>query len=361
MTRSPTPETPPPAQAASSRSRTRSVLLNLLKFGSAVAILGVLLYLNWSELVEVALLPKDWKLFVLAFFLCAGAAVLTFVRWYLLVWAQELPFRLSAAIRLGFVGYVFNFVFPGLVGGDVVKAMFLAREQRRRTAAVATVVFDRLIGLLALFWVGAVASILLWQQVAARPELRQLAYTLWALSAGGFVGLGVLLTPAVYRWRWVQNTTKLPVVGRILGELYNAVGIYQAKLSVVLLAGLMSLGCHTGFILSFSLVSAGLGGNWHPSLGENFLTFPLAMFAGSVVPVPAGAGVTEGSFAGLYAMIRPMEVSVDEATARGVVTSLSYRVIMLAVAAIGGVIYLLKRREIQEVLHEADETGESVE
>jgi glycosyltransferase 2 family protein len=45
---------------------------------------------------------------------------------------------------------------PGSVVGDVVKAAALARGQSRRTAAVATVIMDRLIALWALAWVVAV-------------------------------------------------------------------------------------------------------------------------------------------------------------------------------------------------------------
>ena len=337
---------------ASRRSWLRSVLTGLLKYGIALAILGWLLHQNWEQLVEVAARPKDWRIFAFAFLLCGAAAVLTFVRWYLLVWAQDLPFRLSDAIRLGFIGYVFNFVVPGLVGGDLVKAMFLAREQRRRTVSFATVALDRLIGLLALFWVGALASIVLWSDVRARPELRQLAVWLWALSGAGLAGLGVLLTPAVYRWRWVRRTTHLPLVGRILSELFNAAATYQSKTGIVVLAGMMSLVCHGGFILSFSMVAWGLGGGWIPSLGEHFLMYPLAMFASSVVPIPAGVGVMEGTFGKLYELIRPAAITEETAMAAGVVTALSYRVVMLAVAAIGGVIYVFHRREITAVLQE---------
>ncbi len=57
------------------------------------------------------------------------AVSLTFVRWYLLVRALGLHFRLLDAFRLGFLGYLFNFVSVGSVGGDLFKAIFIAREQ----------------------------------------------------------------------------------------------------------------------------------------------------------------------------------------------------------------------------------------
>ena len=76
---------------------------------------------------------------------------MTFVRWYLLVRALQLQFRLVDAFRLGFLGYLFNFVVVGSVGGDLFKAIFIAREQPgRRAEAVATVLVDRIVGVYAL-------------------------------------------------------------------------------------------------------------------------------------------------------------------------------------------------------------------
>ena len=42
-----------------------------------------------------------------------AALVVTFLRWHRLVTALGLPFRVRDAIRLGFIGNVFNLVIPG--------------------------------------------------------------------------------------------------------------------------------------------------------------------------------------------------------------------------------------------------------
>ena len=67
---------------------------------------------------------------------------------------------MADAFRLGFLGYLFNFVSLGSVGGDLFKAVFIAREQHgKRAEAVATVVIDRVIGLYVLFFVASVAAL----------------------------------------------------------------------------------------------------------------------------------------------------------------------------------------------------------
>ena len=81
--------------------------------------------------------------------------MLTFARWHQLVRAQGLTFSLRDAVRLGFIGNVFNLVIPGAVGGDVIKAAFLCRMQPdKKPQAVASMVLDRILGLLGLFIAG---------------------------------------------------------------------------------------------------------------------------------------------------------------------------------------------------------------
>ena len=68
---------------------------------------------------------------------------------------QDLPFTLGNAFRLGLLGFFFSTFLPGSVGGDLVKAAGIAREQSRRTVAVATVIMDRIMGLWGLCWLVA--------------------------------------------------------------------------------------------------------------------------------------------------------------------------------------------------------------
>src|SRR5262249_33952584 len=64
---------------------------------------------------------------------CTGlytvGVLLTFFRWWILVRAQDLPLTLFNAIRLGLIGFFFSSFLPSSIGGDVVKAAMIAREQ----------------------------------------------------------------------------------------------------------------------------------------------------------------------------------------------------------------------------------------
>ena len=133
---------------------------NWLKWLIAAALLAWLFFSNRTALQKIADTPKAWGYLVLALLMIGGATLVTFYRWYLLVRGQQIPFRLRDALRLGFIGLVANYVAPGSVGGDIVKAVLMAREQSsRRTVAIATVVLDRALGMLSLLLLGACATL----------------------------------------------------------------------------------------------------------------------------------------------------------------------------------------------------------
>ena len=90
------------------------------------------------------------------------ATLITLLRWYILVRAQDLPVTLNDAMRLGLIGCFYNAFLPGSVGGDIIKAAYLARGQTRRTVAVATVIMDRVIALWGLIWFVAVLGSCFW-------------------------------------------------------------------------------------------------------------------------------------------------------------------------------------------------------
>ena len=91
-----------------------------------------------------------------------SASSRTFVRWFFLVRVIEPRFKFSATVLLGFIGMVFNLVIPGAVGGDLIKAAYLVRMRIRKTQAIASMVIDRIVGLLGLFILASIAGAFAW-------------------------------------------------------------------------------------------------------------------------------------------------------------------------------------------------------
>src|SRR5947209_3196087 len=130
-----------------------------VKYLIGLGLLGWVVSRHWNPDPGPGLkqgLAKEFHpdIMVLAAAIYLFGLLLQFIRWHALARAQDLPCSLYNAVRLGFIGFFWNNALPaGSIGGDIVKATFFAREQNRRTVAVATVLVDRAIGLWGLIWV----------------------------------------------------------------------------------------------------------------------------------------------------------------------------------------------------------------
>src|SRR5262249_36587297 len=193
----------------------------------------------------------------LAILFGSSAIVLTFLRWYYLVRAQDLPFTVPDALRLGFIGFFFNAVMPGSVGGDIIKAAFLAREKKdRKTIAVSTVIMDRAIALWALVWFVAISGTIFWVSGlligpgADRSRLIvKLAGIVVGVSFAAWMLLGLL--PPNRAERLAVRLNRVPRAGHSLAEFWRAVWMYRCRQASIVTTMLISWVGHVGFVLYF--------------------------------------------------------------------------------------------------------------
>lgn len=343
------------------RSPVRKYTILAAKLVLASALLGYLFYQarqnqNFSSL---AAQPKQWGLLAAALVCCFGFVILTFLRWMLLVRALGLPFRVTDALRLGFLGYLLNFVSAGSVGGDLFKAVFIAREQHgRRTEAVATVVIDRLFGLYGLFVVASGAILFGGEQGLANVEVVQVIKKTTLIStAVGAVVILLLLIPGFTGGRVTRLLNRVPGIGHTLVRLIEAIRIYRAKYPVLLLAMVMSLGVHSLLAVTLYCIARGLGGAY-PTFAEHLLIAPIAALAGAMPIAPAGLGAFELTLNELYKTVSNVP---GIAVTYGFIVALGYRVVTVLVALPGVYYFLSGRREVMEVIHEAEEEAEEEE
>lgn len=335
-------------------ARTKKTIITLIKFGLSAALIGYLVIdasrdETFANLVDQ---PKHWGMLAAAWALCTLATMLTMVRWYFLVRALDLPFKMSDALRLGFLGYLFNFVSLGSVGGDLFKAVFLAREQKgRRAEAVASVIADRLIGLYALFVVAS-AAILLFGQMDSPSEVVQKISDMTLIATGiGTCCFALMFTPGDGNW-YRKFLFHLPKVGNLFRKLFAAIDAYRRKPGVLLGSLLMSFGVHSCSSVGFYLIAHGVS-NPAPDMGDHFVIVPLALVTG-VLPLPAnGLGALENVVALLYGAIPSAALQLHKGQA--LVVAIVYRLITILIAMVGAVFYLGYRREVTELMKKAEE------
>ena len=334
----------------------KKIAINVLKYGASLAILA---YLFWKASGDASFdalrdQPKDWLLLSGALALCLTAITSTIVRWWLLVRALKLPFTLPEALRLGYIGFLFTFLTLGVMGGDLVKSIFLARRQKgKRTEAVATVVIDRIIGLYALFVLAAIAMFFVdfgaieSADPAKLAAVRTLCWVAVGAAVAGTIGLVIIALPSFGNTPLHEALCRIPKVGATIERVTTALKMYRGKPKFMAGIGLMSVLTHCCFACSVYLVARGLPGEI-PSFGKHFVIVPLAMVA-NTLPLPGGLGGFEFALDFLY---RGMS-SAAVAESQGFVIALGYRIATLFVAMIGVFFYLSRRQEVNELLEEA--------
>jgi hypothetical protein len=331
-----------------------------LKWLIALSLLGYLFYSSRVQLVELWVRRPNWSDLAIALLIVGASILLTFYRWYLLVWAQEFPFTVRDAMRLGIVGYACNFVMPGSAGGDIVKAGMIATEQKsRKLVAASTVLLDRILGVLALFMVGSLATFFQPASLLKNHVAQIYLAVLWTGALGGIVGLTILLHPAVPRSRLMQWMVRLRWIGPMIGGLVNGVLLYQTRRRVLVFAVLISIVGHFGMLSGFYFCAKAVqAGPATPGYWAHLLLVPGAEVGAVFIPVPAGLGTFEGLMAKGYQVANEAAgspVTAEAAAAAGVATTLAYRVTTIVVALIGAPYYFMSRREIERALRENKE------
>lgn len=330
----------------------KKTIITLLKIGLSLAILAYLVVDatrgkgGRNVFADMVQQPKRWDLLALAAVLSCTAVVLTLVRWYYLVRAMEIPFRISDSLRIGFLGYLFNLAPMGIVGGDLLKVVMLAHEHPAyRAKALASVLIDRIVGLYVLFLL-ATACILLtgfyWS--ASGPGVHLICQVTIVLTAVGAVGIGILMWTPVIDSRWTTALTRLPRVGRPFGSLLEAVRMYRRNVPVLAVSAVLSFAVQSLFVISVYLVARGLPGNVLP-LSTHFVVVPISSVA-STIPLPAGPFEAVLEF--LYTHSSTI-ASITEG--QGLVVALVFRLINVAVAGLGFCYYLGSRRELVDAIH----------
>ena len=342
-------------------SPVRRTLLALAKIALAVAILAYLLHQArehdaFTQLVEQ---PKRWDLLAGGLACTFLAILLGFVRWHLFIRAVGIPIHLLDSIRLGALGYALNFVSLGAVGGDLFKAIFLAHGQPgRRTEAVASVLADRVAGLMTILALATGGILVTDLTHRAPPPLVALCNAILVAAAVAFCGAAAaLLVPALSGPRILALAHRLPIVGSTIARLLGAVATYRHQKRALLVAGAVSIAVNLAYITAFYLVASGLPIK-RPSYAEHFVVVPVANMVGAIPATPSGVGTKEAAVDLLY---RTMPSGTGVVKGVGTMVTLAHRLAEMTGALLGFLYYLSHRKEVEEVYHEAEEIEEEGE
>ena len=297
---------------------------SLLKI--AVSVLGLAFVLWKIPAAEIRdeLVIVNWLWLFIAIGLVMFSLVLRAYRWFLLLKGLNASVRFGRLVELYYVGTFFNAFLPSGFGGDAVRILEIARDVPANIAA-GTVIVDRLMGLLALFFMALLA-------LPFRPEQFPDNVAL-AVSTVCFVGLlgGVILIEGSLIRRfggWLP--AKLSPGGE---------GPVAKLLDAVQGCGWKAIASAFGVSMVFNLIliawweAAALALGYDIPYFYLLLVVPILSVA-LLVPSIGGLGVRE-------LLIGPLLAGAGLINAEAVALSLLVWLIMRAVSLLGAPIYIV--------------------
>lgn len=169
----------------------KKVLLSLVQIAVTIGVLFWVFHDPHKRVqMGIALRTADYSWIAgaaLAYFFVEFSAA---VRWNILLKVQQIRLSLPRVSGLFLIGMFYNQFLPGGTGGDIMKSYLLLKETPgKATPALLAVVFDRMIGLVALISITGALIALRYRWLTQLPETRHLVWLLMSILGGAVLML----------------------------------------------------------------------------------------------------------------------------------------------------------------------------
>jgi uncharacterized protein (TIRG00374 family) len=257
-------------------------------------------------------------------------------KWRAVLKQEGYPTRFGALFASYLVGYFFSNFLPSNVGGDVARSYRVGRSVGDQAAAAASIVVERVTGLLGLL-VLAVTMPWLRSDLALHPALL-------LPSSAALAGLLILLVAGFFPWRGSAPSASVPGWwGRMRAHLLRfAARSGQALATVRSDSGyLFRLLALTALFYGLAMLNIWLAFRAFgatPALTDLAAVLPAALLV-AMIPVSLGSlGLAEGAYVFYFGL-----VGMDPALT--LVMSLLLRAKILLLGSAGGIVYWSREKE----------------
>ncbi len=310
----------------------------LIQFGKIALAIGLIFYLvhrgslDFSVFSQIAR-PSLLALLFGVMFICL---FLNNLRWYFLVLGQGIKIKSRELFKLTFIGLFFNYAMPGGVGGDVVKAIYMVKDQPEHKYASAVSIFmDRAIGFFVMTLVASTALLCNWSIVRASKPLVAIAAVIFSLATVFFLFFALSLSLRIRQSHFIEKFFKLLPFGAKFRQIYLSLHAYR-KCPRELFAA-MAISLVSQFIGTYFFYLVGQILHIDLALSLYLFIVPAGMIVMALPISPAGVGVGQVAFLYLFNLL----LGTDSHFGATAVT-LS-QVIQLCWAMIGAIFYIQRR------------------
>ena len=318
----------------------------VLKLAVAAALLYMLMASDKLDFRKLSIFIDEPKYLAANFFLYAIFIVLGAIRWHILMSGLNIHLPLMKTIQLQMIGMFFNTTMPGSVGGDLIKAVYVMKENDgRKTRALLSIFIDRVCGVMGLFILATLAMTMNTEAVFGNPTLASLGFIVI------FAAIGICVVFVILKLPYKEDTDPILKIinnNRVLKKLetiYIAICSYRQKPEKLFYALMIGGIVQGSYMVYFAYITEALTGVF-PDIFLFATIFPFGMIMTSLPLAPAGMGVGHYAFEALY---RTMSLS-GGADVFNVI-----QIAILATGVLGIVPYLMYKAHIPDIRALQDE------
>ncbi|MEY2520268.1 MAG: glycosyltransferase 2 family protein [Verrucomicrobiota bacterium] len=321
----------------------KKTLLTILQ----LAVTGGLLYWVFHDpavraAMGLAMRDADYRWIaaaILAYVIVEFGAI---VRWKILLKVQGIDLSNARIAGLFFIGMFYNQFLPGGTGGDIVKTYLLWKETpNKKPGALLAVLFDRMIGLIALIIITGILIFLRYDWLTSTKATYPYVWLVLAVF-----GSSVLFVGTTFVISGFDLMHKLPhrFPGRDkLIEISAAYHLYARHWRATISAFGASLVCHLGTFATFLCVAYAFRANVAPI--DFFAIMPIERTISSLPISFAGVGTREFILQVMLSNLCPVPsgAPADYWFAAARLIGMTGFTVLLLCSLPGGIVYLFYR------------------
>ena len=235
----------------------------------------------------------DVRYLAFAFAAFGPALFLMAVRWRILLVASGVRVPFWILVRLHYMAFFFNTFMPGGAGGDIIKAVYVARHSEQKAEAATMVLIDRVVGLVGLLIMAGGVVLLDYE------ELHGIAIQVGTVSVALLVLGGLFFSSSVRKFvRYDAIVERLP----------KAAALKRADAALLALLG-KKAEVGAALALTLALQFAEIVGVWfagqalglHQARFVHYVAFVPIGYLFNALPISfGGLGLMEGAYLKLF-------------------------------------------------------------
>lgn len=327
------------------------VLGMVARVAAVITIFVLLIYFGALDLAKVRMMVVRWWSGAAAICLLTSVIVSMF-RWQILLNAVDIRPGIKMVMRLSFIGYAFSTVIPGAVSGDIIKAYYIVKgRNHKKTAAVTTIVLDRVLALFTMLLTAAAAiggALLLMPQLAQNPEqtrnLLSLGYIVISLAIIMLFGFLLCLNKRLRNTQLAIWVTTRPPGHRIIDRLYSTLYSFRDKKRALVKTIVVSFLGQFPLILGMYCIGRAAD-ETVLRLAHYLFLAPIALILNAIPLGPGGMGSGEALVESLFILFGSRNGS--EITAVG-------HIVLILFSIIGFTLYVRGKRELAEAMRQQE-------